>query len=430
MADTSAASISPSSESGGPAIESPQYASRAENGLYDAIADQIAAMKTDALANIDYPDHFTRIIEDWSKNYKYMDKSGGELRTAIVGEITGPMHGTMLRAHGNYYARDGDDFKPIDDKVKVKDSIAICVPTCATTKMFNTYLNQINTLGQITDDDADEDARKGNSPFIRPWTRASREGHDHDIIVTHMLPKYAVPSASGAPKAKRTPKRKLDQDGDEPVVAAPANAKTDVPSGSDIKLNAYYDPALLPDYGGAYFNHIKSKLVQLDVRDISNELIAPWKFYDALRPGTLVLILVSLHCFLMTDDYSKDKKEKKIYQLNAHSIRVLADSDEPVEVRTRPVAPNAAGRAVSTLPTRSAPTGFSAFKVPAPAAPVGKSTATVGHSNASAAAGAAGSSTPESDLGDGGDGGDGLSDHEDAAVAAAKKGRSNKRNKH
>ncbi|KAJ7154986.1 hypothetical protein C8R43DRAFT_1126376 [Mycena crocata] len=411
--------LSASSESSGSPLESPIYAGRAESGLYDSVADQIAAMTTDALANIDYPDHFTRIIEDWSKNFKYMDKNGAELRTALVGEIVGPAMGTILRAHGNYFARDGDNFKPIDDKSKIKDTIAICAPTCGTTKMFNTYLNQINTLGQITDDDADEDARKGNSPFVRPWTKASREGYEHDIIVTHMLPKYAVPSAAGAPKVKRTPKRKLDQGTEEPAQSEPAETALTLPADADIKLGAHYDPALLPDYGGDYFNHIKAKLVQLDVRDVNNKLIAPWNFYDALRPGTLVLILASLHCFLMTDENSKDKKERKIYQINAHSIRVLSESDEPVEKRTRPVAPNSAERAISNLPARSVPAGFSSFKVPVAVATSSGESST---SSATASSSASASARSES--------GDAISDHEDAGSTTVKgKNRATKRAK-
>lgn len=83
-------------------------------------------------------------------------------------------------------------------------------------------------------------------------------------------------------------------------------------SAEDIKLGAFYEPSVLQDYGGSYFNHTKAKLVQLDVRDIKNELIPPWEFYEALRPGTLVLCLVSLHCFSMTDDGGKERKERKV----------------------------------------------------------------------------------------------------------------------
>jgi hypothetical protein len=90
----------------------------------------------------------------------------------------------------------------------------------------------------------------------------------------------------------------------------------------DIRLGAHYEPSLLCDYGGPYFNHVKAKLVQLDVRDVANNLIPPWKFYDALKPGTLVLALVSLHCFVMTDDGGKERKERKVCYINHSTSRI------------------------------------------------------------------------------------------------------------
>ncbi|KAJ6461570.1 hypothetical protein C8R47DRAFT_1080539 [Mycena vitilis] len=347
------------------------YGDRNETGLYDAVADQIESMGKDALANVDYPDDFTRRIEDWSKNHRYVDREGNELRTAIVGEVLGPAMGTLIRAHGNYFARDGDDFKPIDDKSKIKDTIALGIPTQSTTKLLNTFLNQVIALGQVTEANADEDSRKGNMPYIKNWTKPGKEGSTaHDVIMASMLPKYAVPTAAGAPKVKRTAKRKLDEVDAEADKSPEPLVEGKEPTGEDIKLGAHYEPSLLPDYGGAYFNHTKAKLVQQDVRDVQNNLIPPWKIYEALRPGTLVLLLVSLHCFLMNDENSKEPRQRKIYQVNAHSIRVLSESDEPVEERTRPIAPNSADRAAVKLPARASGS-FANFVVPTivPAAP-------------------------------------------------------------
>ncbi|KAJ7601313.1 hypothetical protein DFH06DRAFT_1353404 [Mycena polygramma] len=325
------------------------YGDRNESGLYDAVATQIEKMNKDALANIDYPDDFTRRIESWSKNYRYMDGDGNELRTAIVGEVLGPAMGTLIRAHGTYFSREGDDFKPIDDKAKVKDALAIGIPTQSTTKLLNTFLNQVIALGQVTDADADEDSRNGRGPIIKNWTKPGKDhSENHDVIMVSMLPKYVVPTAAGAPKAKRTAKRKLDE--------------VDADAAEDIKLGAHYEPSVLPDYGGSFFNHNKAKLVQHDIRDVQNNLIPPWKLYEALRPGTLVLLLVSLHCFLMSDETGKEIK-RKIFQLNAHSIRVLSESDEPVEERTRPIAPNSTERVTAKLPAR-AMGSFDNFVVP------------------------------------------------------------------
>ncbi|KAJ7036750.1 hypothetical protein C8F04DRAFT_953370 [Mycena alexandri] len=365
-----------------PVHDSKVYAERNASGAYDAIADQILAMGDDALANIDYTQQYTRHVEDWSKNHRFMDRTGNELRTAIVGEILGPAMGTLVRAHGNYFARDGDD--PIDDKSKIKDTLALGPPTQSSTKLYNTFLNQVIGANQVVTSNANEDLRMGRHPIVKSWSKPGIEGSDtHNVLMVTMLPKYGVPSEAGIPKAATASKRRLDQvdvsvaptaavdDPDKPTYSGESTSFVSafhlnvlVALDEDIKLGAFYEPSVLPDYGGAYFNHLKAKLVQLDVRDIHNELIPPWKFYDALRPGTLVLCLVSLHCFTMSDDGSKGAKERKIYQMNAHSIRVLSESDEPVEERTRPIAPNSPDRVIATIPKRAVAPSFANFSVP------------------------------------------------------------------
>ncbi|KAJ7930753.1 hypothetical protein B0H13DRAFT_2531805 [Mycena leptocephala] len=362
----------------GPNLLSPVYGKRNRSGLYDAIADQVERMGADALANLEYPDDFTREIEGWSKNHRYVDKRGDELWTAIVGEITGPEWGTVLRAHSNYFSRDGDNFKPIDDNSKIKDTLAITVPTNSSTRMYNTVLNEVITLGQVTSANADEDAQNDRDPIVKNWTKASKPDSDnHDVIMLTMLSKYAVPSAAGAPKPKRTAKHKLDEVDDEAQPAKPVVAEeAQYPTDDNIKLGVHYEPSLLPDYGGSYFNHSKAKLVQLDVRDAKNNLIPPWKFYDALKLGTLILAMCSLHCYTMVEDRQKKTKERKIYQLNAHTIRVLAESDEYVETRTRPIAPG--DRATHSAPQRPPPASFDNFIVPAAPSPSASSSATTG----------------------------------------------------
>lgn len=74
-------------------------------------------------------------------------------------------------------------------------------------------------------------------------------------------------------------------------------------TGAAIRSKALYDPTLLPDFGGAYFQLRKAKLAQQEFYDIDNNLIPPWEAYDKLRPGTLVSVQVSLEC------YVKDKKK-------------------------------------------------------------------------------------------------------------------------
>lgn len=80
-----------------------------------------------------------------------------------------------------------------------------------------------------------------------------------------------------------------------------SNSLTYFSQGDEIHLGAKYDPNLLPDHQGPYFKHVNAKLIQLDIRDIDSNLIPPWDTYDVLRPGTVVLINITLHCWVIKD---------------------------------------------------------------------------------------------------------------------------------
>jgi hypothetical protein len=98
-----------------PREDNPIYRQRKESGAYDSVADQIKNMGSEALANLDYPKDITRHIENWSGNHQFMGKDGNELQVSIVGEILGPAQGTIMRAHGNYYARN-DSVRSFDSQ--------------------------------------------------------------------------------------------------------------------------------------------------------------------------------------------------------------------------------------------------------------------------------------------------------------------------
>jgi hypothetical protein len=56
-------------------------------------------------------------------------------------------------------------------------------------------------------------------------------------------------------------------------------------TADDIKLDAYYDPRLLSDYGGPCFQHQKARLKQLDVCDVPGDLIPPWEHMMPSSPA-------------------------------------------------------------------------------------------------------------------------------------------------
>ena len=62
-----------------------------------------------------------------------------------------------------------------------------------------------------------------------------------------------------------------------------------------MKLGGYYDPELLPNYLPHNFALENDKLVQHNIIDPDGKLIPCWNNSKQLRPGTLVLCVVSLH---------------------------------------------------------------------------------------------------------------------------------------
>ena len=118
-------------------------------------------------------------------------------------------------------------------------------------------------------------------------------------------------------------------------------------------MGATYDPNLLPDHRGEYFQHPKARLIQQDYRDIDKNLIAPWKTYEVLTTGTILLIDAIVNCWKMKindDSYCKVSfsfdvpiiKFKflfKIYEFNTHSLQVIVESDSQPDIPPIPILP-------------------------------------------------------------------------------------------
>ncbi|KAJ3925709.1 MAG: hypothetical protein NXY57DRAFT_1043877 [Lentinula lateritia] len=61
------------------------------------------------------------------------------------------------------------------------------------------------------------------------------------------------------------------------------------PPDASISVGVQYDYKLMPDYGKKLFALNKPCLLQPNWRKLNGELIVPWKNYQQLRPGTVVV---------------------------------------------------------------------------------------------------------------------------------------------
>jgi hypothetical protein len=157
-------------------------------------------------------------------------------------------------------------FKPIDDKAKVKDTLAIGIPTLSTTKLTNTFLNQIICATRrlpmlmVTRTHAAAVyifisnlfstllfASVGSNREILDESQQGRELQSRcddgtyapevcgALVLSSSSIRFRylkqVPSAAGAPKAKRVAKRKLDEVDEEAGPSEKPEPEMVVPSG-------------------------------------------------------------------------------------------------------------------------------------------------------------------------------------------------------
>ncbi|KAH7931034.1 hypothetical protein BV22DRAFT_1115833 [Leucogyrophana mollusca] len=322
------------------------YDARANSGLYDSVVDQALALPPGtALAEAGYNVDFTKVINPYTNNisYKKMGTSA-EAEMVLFAQLGGSALGGKFSARGDHYVGNGFNPNLIDDKTRIKFILALCRPTNATERLAILYDNQLATLSDIIEADRAELEERGKHPQIKEWTSHSGTdtGLPADIINVRTTQIYVVPKdpRSGTPSAKKAKITKrpvvnsaahasdaakpVKMDDDESMEATGEDPKPPTPA-PDISTNDLYDPTVLSDYGGFPFAHVHAKLRQLDFRDTNNELVRPQDWYDKFRPGSLVMVKVTLHAF--------NWDERRVYQINAHTIRLLDGSAENIELR-------------------------------------------------------------------------------------------------
>lgn len=95
-----------------------------------------------------------------------------------------------------------------------------------------------------------------------------------------------------------------------------------------VTPGALYDPRILPDYRGTYFQLRQNKLKQLNIYDTTEnglKLVPMHETYSKLRPGTLVLAVCDAHVYNMvqngnpTSVRSRQHQQKKKHADRTHS---------------------------------------------------------------------------------------------------------------
>ncbi|KAG6849602.1 hypothetical protein H0H93_007054 [Arthromyces matolae] len=310
---------------------SDEYANeRSASGFYEELTNQIRLLGKSCLADVKYGVDFARVVEAYSNNQSYVYRTGEVFRTKIFGQIAPIFAGTNISARGNHFmGKPGNSIAPIYDGTRVKDVLVVEVPTSCNSALGSLFNNQIATLNDVRGADEIEEQTEGKIYRVRECMRnfVGDDSTEKKMIVIHMGCKYGRPPSTGVEVGRK--KRTYVDSGD--ISGVGSNT-----SETEIRLGAFYDPRLNEDYRGPLFRLKMDRLVQQDVRAEDGELVAPWLLYQALKPGVLILADCSLHVFLI-----KDKAfTRKIYQINAHNIRILDGSDSAPIPRLVPSIPD------------------------------------------------------------------------------------------
>ncbi|TFK65643.1 hypothetical protein BDN72DRAFT_773063 [Pluteus cervinus] len=286
-------------------------AERVQTGFYDSMVAQAKAMGESCLAFADYKTHFFP-ESDWGSATRYVTAQKKVFHANIFGEICGKEDGTHISAKGNHFVGNAENPNYITDTTRVKDTIVLRAPTDSPPELLRIFDNQLGTLNEVRRSDIEKESDDFRQYIVKEWIKSTSPGEMGSLICVTCPPRYAVSCFRSTRRGYGWLMEFLGRGRYFDLVSIWTCRKARFGWNDEVRLGAYYDPAVLPDYRGNLFKHRRAKLLQHDVRDEEGNLIPPWEIYSALRPGTIVLIMVTLHCYVMGGDNMRKRKVRDI----------------------------------------------------------------------------------------------------------------------
>ncbi|KAI0077940.1 hypothetical protein K474DRAFT_1706963 [Panus rudis PR-1116 ss-1] len=328
------------------------------------------------LADMDRNDFCRRISEgegSWSPggHYQYTDPlTGNEAEFIVIGEVGSVQDGTDFSSRGNKKVLSANN-PAITDNTVVKNTIALRCPAYAAPNSDFAMLtsDQITTIDDVqTRDEKEPDplhrviVYKYRTSCIRISPRRLQQHielgdysvqPEPDILLLTLPPKYAKPPRGAVPAPPAHSWHPPPQDKHSPLkkkrVALHMSAPTTKTETSDamtvddegpipaphtesVTLHSLHDPCL--HFGVVGDPAIKlqhARLVTLDIKDVDGNYVPPWRYHHYLRPGTLIIARATLTCWIYRDKSQPYESYKQTYQVIPQSIRILKQSDGPIE---------------------------------------------------------------------------------------------------
>ncbi|KAG1725691.1 uncharacterized protein EDB91DRAFT_1254632 [Suillus paluster] len=350
-------------------VEVKCFSQRIANGVYDRVANAITSLGKDGLGEADFGIDWTTTVQDnySGTNWSYVNtKDGRPFRTNIVGQIATSTCGTKHSAKGTHFTKKNI---PLSDSDTVKWKWALSKPTLCSLNLMDIWENQLTS---IEDWIAEESKRAATGSKINTCiTKSTNDLQYADLIMLTSQHIYEKPEGVNL-NQDTTPRRTKRKNAEDSMVGqqntavstnstASSSTSTNVPTPTPDKVSpgTLYDPRILPDYRGSYFQLRQNKLKQLNIYDSTEDglkLIPMHETYSKLRPGTLVLAVCDAHVYNMV----QNGQPTSTFQLGVQAMKVLDSSDEPVEERFIPILSTTS---VDMSKDDSAVAGFSTFDI-------------------------------------------------------------------
>ncbi|KAG1738064.1 hypothetical protein EDD22DRAFT_852116 [Suillus occidentalis] len=270
------------------------FSQRATNSIYDRVADAMTNLGKDGLGEADFGiDWCTTVQDNYSRtNWSY----------------------AFSQRH------------TLHEKDTVKWKWALSKPTLCLPNLADIWENQLTS---IEDWVTEENKRAATGSKINSCAvKSNRDLQYVDLIILTSQHIYEPADKENMTSQQTTPTSMASTVNPTKTVNVPMPTADEVIR--QVFPGALYDPRILPDYRGSYFQLRQNKLKQLNIIDTpeSNLKLVPMhETYAKLRPGTLVLAICEVHVYNIV----QNGLPTSTFQLGVQAIKILDQSDEPVK---------------------------------------------------------------------------------------------------
>ncbi|KAF4617229.1 hypothetical protein D9613_005787 [Agrocybe pediades] len=323
-----------------------------DHDLSSDLCDFLESMGSNFFGTACVKKDFFRVREEKDRNVTFVDGNKKVYETIMFGELQhNSPKGSRISAIGQITPNRAANFSPLRDGTNAKFVHCIKAPKFADRVLDAHFVNQIAELNVLHGLDESDDADRDEAPYdFNDWVY-STNNCEIDCIYINSPYLYTCPNGNGKKgkgySAANRETRKVDinslHQNPGPSSASTSTPSNAEPSSQSKKILPYYEPDILPDAKGPFFDFVNSKFPQPQIEDIHGNLIHPTDLYQALRPGTVLLYKVTLNVYNINSKKkggSVDNEEfKRYYQIQYKSARILRESSEPAEERKIPFVP-------------------------------------------------------------------------------------------